>query len=80
MTHTDLLARITVDPAVCHGKPFIRGLRIWVGLILGLLEAGVSEAEILSNYPDLEPADIKACFAFAAELARARFVDLAKAS
>jgi uncharacterized protein (DUF433 family) len=80
MTHEALLARITTDPAVCHGKPCIRGHRIWVGLVLGMLEAGVSEREILENYPGLEPDDIKACFAYAAELARARFVDLPQAS
>ncbi len=80
MTHEALLARITTDPAVCHGKPCIRGQRIWVGLVLGMLEAGVSEGEILDNYPSLEPDDIRACLAYAAELARARFVDLPQAS
>ena len=80
MTHEELLARITIDPAVCHGKPCIRGQRIWVGLILGMLEGGMSEGEILEEYPTLEPADIRACFAYAAELANARFVDLPEAS
>lgn len=80
MTHEDLLARITIDPAVCHGKPCVRGQRIWVGLILGMLEAGVREDEILTEYPTLEPADIRACLAYAAELARTRFVDLPQAS
>jgi uncharacterized protein (DUF433 family) len=80
MTHEDLLARITIDPAVCHGKPCIRGQRIWVGLILGMLEAGTKEAEILAEYPTLEADDIRACLAYAAELARANFVDLPRAS
>jgi uncharacterized protein (DUF433 family) len=80
VTHEELLARITTDPAVCHGKPCIRGQRIWVGLILGMLEGGMSESEILSEYPELEPADIHACFAYAAELANTRFVDLPEAS
>jgi uncharacterized protein (DUF433 family) len=80
MSHTELLARITIDPAVCHGKPCIRGLRIWVGLILGMLEGGASEQEILAEYPGLELDDIRACLAFATELARTRFIDLERAS
>jgi len=80
MTHEELLTRITVDPAVCHGKPCIRGHRIWVGLILGMLEAGLSEHDILAEYPTLEVADVRACLAYAAELARTRFVDLPQAS
>lgn len=80
MTHEDLLARITIDPAVCHGKPCIRGLRIGVGLVLGMLEAGMTEAEILESYPSLEPADVRACLAFAAEAVRGTFVDLLRAS
>lgn len=80
MTHEELLERITIDPAVCHGKPCIRGLRIWVGLVLGMLEAGMDEQRILAEYPDLEPADLRACLAYAAELARTRFVDLPQAS
>ena len=80
MTHADLLARITTDPAVCHGKPCIRGLRIWVGVVLGMLEAGSSDDQIVAAYPELEPEDIRACLAFAGELARVRFVDLARAS
>ena len=79
MTHDELLGRITMDPAVCHGKPCIRGHRIWVGLVLGLLEAGVSEGEILAEYPVLELADLRACLAYASELARTRLVDLVTA-
>jgi uncharacterized protein (DUF433 family) len=80
VTHEELLARITIDPAVCHGKPCIRGQRIWVGLILGMLEGGMGEAEILAEYPNLEPDDIRACLAYGAELANGRFVDLSAAS
>jgi uncharacterized protein (DUF433 family) len=76
VTHEELLARITIDPAVCHGKPCIRGQRIWVGLVLGMLEGGMSEEEILADYPNLESADIRACLAYASELTRVRFVDL----
>lgn len=64
MTHEDLLARITIDPEVCHGKPCIRGHRIWVGSILGTLEGGMSEREILDEYPSLAVDDIRACLAF----------------
>ena len=59
MTHEELLARITIDPAVCHGKPCIRGRRIWVGLVLGTLEGGMREEEIFAEYPSLEPTDIR---------------------
>jgi len=80
VTHEELLARITTDPAVCHGRPCIRGQRIWVGLVLGMLEGGMREDEILAEYPSLEPADIRACLAYASELTRVRFVDLPQAS
>ncbi|MGA7124600.1 MAG: DUF433 domain-containing protein, partial [Polyangiaceae bacterium] len=46
VTHEELLARITIDPAVCHGRPCIRGHRIWVGLVLGMLEGDMREEEI----------------------------------
>jgi uncharacterized protein (DUF433 family) len=52
--------RITINPAVCHGKPTIRGLRYPVEMILELLEAGMSHDEILTDYPDLEREDILA--------------------
>jgi uncharacterized protein (DUF433 family) len=80
MTHGELLARITIDPGVCHGAPCIRGLRIGVALVLGMLEAGMTEAEILAEHPSLEPADIRACLAFAAEAVGGGFVDLPRAS
>ncbi|XXT17468.1 DUF433 domain-containing protein [Sorangium sp. So ce429] len=70
MTHEELLARITTDPGVCHGKPCIRGRRIWVSLILGMLESGMTEQEILVEYPELVIDDIRACLAYANELAR----------
>jgi uncharacterized protein (DUF433 family) len=52
--------RITVDPEICHGKPTIRGLRYPVEMIRDLLRAGMSSDEILADYPDLEPDDIRA--------------------
>ncbi|MGH8932113.1 MAG: DUF433 domain-containing protein [Egibacteraceae bacterium] len=77
MSDAGLLERISVDPAVCGGKPCVRGHRIWVSLILGLLADGMSVEEILEDYPGLEQADIRACIAYGAVLADARFVDLA---
>ena len=52
------LTRITLDPAVMGGKPCIRGLRITVGTVVGLLATGRSRDEILKVYPYLEPEDI----------------------
>jgi uncharacterized protein (DUF433 family) len=60
------LERITHDPAVMGGKPCIRGLRITVGTVLGLLATGKSRDRILEAYPYLEPDDIDAALAYAA--------------
>jgi len=62
----ELLARITIDPEIAHGKPVIRGLRYPVQTILELLSAGMSFDEILADYPDLEREDLLAVLAFAA--------------
>jgi uncharacterized protein (DUF433 family) len=62
-----LLNRITVDAAVCHGKPCIRGLRYPVEMILELRSGGMSEAAILADYEELEPDDLLAVYAYAAE-------------
>ena len=51
MTHEELLARISIDPNVCFGRPCIRGHGIWVTLILGFLAAGVTIEAILEEYP-----------------------------
>ena len=58
--------RITHDPAVMGGKPCIRGLRVTVGTVVGLLAAGRSRDEILAAYPYLEPEDIDQALAYAA--------------
>jgi uncharacterized protein (DUF433 family) len=58
--------RITVDPNVCGGRPCIRGMRIRVSDILGMLAAGASPAEILEDYPYLDSADITAALDYAA--------------
>ncbi len=65
--------RIVIDPAICNGKPVIRGMRITVETILEFLGAGESEAEILKQYPMLEHEDILACQAFAARLMKGRY-------
>lgn len=58
--------RITFDPAVMGGKPCLRGLRVTVGTVIGLLAAGRSRDEILKAYPYLEPEDIDQALAYAA--------------
>lgn len=68
--------RITVDPAVCHGKACIKGTRVMVSVILDNLADGISEAEILKSYPTLKQDDIKASIAYAAELSRERMVSV----
>lgn len=68
----DLLQRITIDPAVCHGKPCIRGLRYPVEMLLDLMSGGMTEADILEDYTDLEPDDLRAALAYAAALTRTR--------
>ncbi len=60
------LDRITIDPKMMGGKPCIRGLRVTVGMIIGLLAAGHSQTEILKAYPYLEAEDIQAALAYAA--------------
>lgn len=67
-----LLARITIDPAVCHGKPCVRGLRYPVEFLLELLGSGMTPAEVLADYADLEADDLRAALAYAARLARSR--------
>ena len=61
-----ILKRITFDPAVMGGRPCIRGLRVTVGTIVGLVASGHSKADILKLYPYLEPEDIDEALAFAA--------------
>ncbi len=63
---TDLLRRITIEPGKCGGRPCIRGMRIRVQDILDMLAAGISEEEILRDYPYLERDDIRAAITYAA--------------
>ncbi len=69
----NLLDRIAVDPAVRFGKPCVRGTRISVGDVLGYLAGGMSEAQILGDFPQLTSDDIRACLAYAAERERRTF-------
>ncbi len=62
----DLLQRITHDPGVMGGRPCIRGMRVTVGTIVGLLAAGRTHQEILQAYPYLEADDIRAALSYAA--------------
>ena len=68
------LERIAIDPNVSFGKPCIKGTRIWVSLILDFLADGMSEAEILEDYPSLKSEDIRAAIAHGAEVARERII------
>jgi uncharacterized protein (DUF433 family) len=68
--------RITVNPAQMSGVPCIRGLRIPVATIVGLAAEGRSDAEILADYPDLEPDDIRQALGYAAEAVRERELPL----
>lgn len=62
--------RITIEAGKRGGKPCIRGLRITVYDILDYLASGMSETEILADFPDLQMEDIRACLAFAADRER----------
>ena len=66
MPAKDLLDRITSNPDICGGRPCVRGMRIRVSDVLEMLAEGVSQQEILTDFPDLEPEDIKACLMLAA--------------
>ena len=73
------LARITSDPAICHGKPTIRGLRYTVESILDLLAAGMTVEDVLVDTPDLERDDILAALEFGARAAGGHVVRLSAA-
>ena len=70
MDYKDL---ITIEPGKRNGKPCIRGMRITVSDVLEYLAAGMSESDILADFPDLTSEDIRACLAFAAERERRLF-------
>ena len=66
----DYLSRISVDPEIRFGKPCVRGTRMTVGDVLSYLASGMSEDDILADFPQLTRDDIRACLAFAAERER----------
>ena len=72
------IKRITIDPAVCTGKPCIRNLRFPVSRLLGLLASGQTKESILKAYPYLEEADIEATLQYAASLAEEETVEFVK--
>ena len=65
MTEDDALKRITVDPDIFGGKPVVRGMRMAVEHVLGMLAAGETTENLLIEYSFLEPADVQACLAYA---------------
>ncbi len=69
MSDNSLLSRIEIKPGVCGGKPIIHGMRFTVANLLELLAGGMTEKEILDDYPYLEADDIRACLEYAARLA-----------
>ncbi len=71
---SDLLARITLDPDICHGKPVIRNLRYPVETLLELLSSGMTTDDILADYEDLEREDILAALAYATRLSQIKRV------
>jgi uncharacterized protein (DUF433 family) len=74
---SDLLARITADPGIFGGKPIIRGHRLAVEHVLGMLAAGDTPDELLREYPWLESDDVRACLAYARRLVGHERVQLA---
>lgn len=81
MTDTQLLERISTNPAVMVGKPTIKGTRLTVDFVLNLLAHGTTIDEIVAEYPGLEPTDIQACLLFAAQsLSSASFLPLSVSS
>ena len=79
MSEGELLSRITINPEICHGKPCIRGLRYPVASLLEYLAGGDTIEDLIAAFPDLEPADIRACLTFAAKSLAARSIHLAVA-
>jgi uncharacterized protein (DUF433 family) len=79
MTEEQLLELVSLDPQVCHGQPCIRGTRVLVTVVLDSLAAGMSERDILGEYPSLTPEGVRAAAAYGAWLARQEVHPLAPA-
>ncbi len=69
-----LINRITIDHEVCHGKPTIRGLRYPVESMLELMASGMTNEELLADYPDLQKEDFLACIEYAAKLIQVKSI------
>ena len=69
MIDKQLISRVRVDPRICSGRPYIRGTRIHIAIILDALSEGLSPEEVLEHYPDLERDDLRAAVAYACKLA-----------
>jgi uncharacterized protein (DUF433 family) len=74
IAENELLARITLDPDICHGQPCIRGLRYPVTTVLELLSSGMTFDDLLADYPDLERQDLQAVLVYAARLSQVKRV------
>ncbi len=74
------IKRITVEPTVCQGQPCVRGLRIPVSVVLKYLADGKTAAEIVDEFPELEPEDVSECLRYAAWLASGRAFELPPAA
>lgn len=73
-TEDELIKRITIDPNICHGKPCVRGLRYPVETVLQWLGSGMTNEEILADYPDLERDDILAVLLYASRLSQVKHI------
>ncbi|MFH1160979.1 MAG: DUF433 domain-containing protein [bacterium] len=71
---TGNIQRITIDPQICHGKPVIRGLRYPVETFLELMSSGMTQEDILADYPDLEKEDLLACLEYATKLVKVKSI------
>jgi len=76
MSETDWRDRISIKSTVCHGRPCIKGTRVWVSLILDFLASGDSIDDVLAAYPHLTREDVQACIAYGAEASRERFIPI----
>jgi len=70
MTSEQLLKMISIDPNVCHGQPCIRGTRVLVTVVLDALAAGLSPADIISDYPTIDESGVRAAVAYASWIAK----------
>lgn len=70
MTRKQLLARVCVDPEICAGRPYIRGTRIYIAIILDALTEGLTPEEIIDHYPCLDFDDVQAALTYASYLAQ----------